>query len=61
MHKYCMALDLKENEELIQEYGQWHQESRPEIKESILAAGMESVEIYRTSNRLFMVMETKPS
>ncbi len=41
-----MALDLKEDEKLIQEYEQWHQESWPEIKESILDAGVDSMEIY---------------
>ena len=30
----------------------------PEIRESIVDAGITSMEIYRTGNRLFMIMET---
>jgi L-rhamnose mutarotase len=33
----------------------------PEILESIKDAGIEEMEIYRTGNRLFMIMETNDS
>ncbi len=57
MTRYCLALDLKEDTELIAEYEYWHQNGWPEIKKSILDAGITDMEIYRTGNRLFMIME----
>ena len=33
----------------------------PEIAASLTAAGIERLEIYRTGNRLFMVMEVSPA
>src|ERR1700754_4536057 len=61
MKRYCLALDLIEDNKLIHEYEQWHQSIWPEIKKNILDSGITSMEIYRTGNRLFMIMETDPS
>ena len=36
----------------------YHQKVWPEILESITSSGIESLDIYRVSNRLFMIMET---
>jgi len=58
MKRYCLALDLKNDETLIREYELYHQNVWPEILESIRAAGIAHMEIYRTGNRLFMIMET---
>ena len=60
MKKHCLALDLKDDPALIAEYERWHQHENtwPEIKKSIRDSGITSMEIYRTGNRLFMVMET---
>jgi L-rhamnose mutarotase len=58
MRKYCLALDLKEDKNLIAEYEHYHRDIWPEIKDSIHASGILSMEIYRTGNRLFMIMET---
>ncbi|SRR5258706_9180866 len=58
MHRYCLALDLKEEESLIAEYEEYHQNVWPEIVASIKDSGIEQMEIYRTANRLFMIMET---
>ena len=57
MHRYCLALDLKNDPALIAEYETWHQEVWPEIIESIRTEGIESMQLYRFSNRLFMIME----
>jgi len=59
MKKYCLALDLVDDPALIQEYEYWHkpENGSAEIKKSILDAGITSMEIYRTGNRLFMIME----
>ena len=58
MKRYCLALDLVDDPLLIAEYEQYHTAIWPEIKESILQAGITGMEIYRLGNRLFMIMET---
>jgi len=54
---FALTLDLKDDPVLIQEYEDYHQAVWPEIKESILRAGVLNMEIYRWKNRLFMTME----
>ena len=58
MKRYCLALDLKNDETLIADYEEYHRNVWPEILTSIKDAGIEKMEIYRISNRLFMIMET---
>ena len=58
MKRYCLALDLKNDAELISEYEAYHKDFRPEIKDSITVSGIINMEIYRLDNRLFMIMET---
>ena len=58
MKKYCLALDLKNDPTLIEEYIRYHGKIWPEIKDSITVAGIVNMEIYHTGNRLFMIMET---
>lgn len=58
MKTYCLALDLKDNPTLIDEYEKHHQNVWPEILESIKSSGIASMKIYRTGNRLFMIMYT---
>jgi L-rhamnose mutarotase len=58
MKRYCLALDLKDDPTLIAEYEKLHQESWPENLKAIKDAGIEVMEIYRTGNRMFMIMET---
>jgi L-rhamnose mutarotase len=57
--KYCFALDLKEDETLMEAYIENHKKVWPEILQQIKSTGVECMEIYRVSNRLFMIMETK--
>ena len=54
----CLALDLKDDPALIDEYARLHARIWPEIAASIREAGIVSMEIWRTGNRLTMVMET---
>ncbi|MDB5118807.1 MAG: hypothetical protein JWN56_25 [Sphingobacteriales bacterium] len=63
MKKYCLALDLVNDEALIAEYENWHKGENvwPEIKASITNNGITNLEIFRTGNRLFMIMETDDS
>ena len=58
MKKYCLALDLKDDPESIRTYIQWHQNVWPEIEESIKESGIQTMEIYRVENRLFMIILT---
>jgi L-rhamnose mutarotase len=57
MKRYCLALDLKDDPELILEYQDYHTKVWPEILKSIKGSGIETMEIYRAGNRLFMIME----
>lgn len=58
MKRYCLTLDLKDDPELIAEYERYHQDVWPEIKASITGSGITEMQIYRFTNRLFMIMET---
>jgi L-rhamnose mutarotase len=58
MERYCLTLDLKDDPALIAEYEKYHREVWQEIKKSIFDSGINSMEIYRFDNRLFMIMET---
>src|SRR5664279_3858999 len=58
MKRYCLALDLKNDDALIHEYEEYHRRVWPEILESISASGIKKMEIYRFGNRLFMIMDT---
>ncbi len=57
--RYCLALDLKDNPKLIEQYKAWHNPDKiwPTITESIRKSGIVDMEIYLTGNRLFMIME----
>lgn len=57
MNRYCLALDLKDDAALIAEYEKMHREVWPEIVSSIKKADVQNLEIYRTGNRLFMILE----
>lgn len=59
MKRYCLALDLKNDTELIATYEEYHKAVWPEILTSIKDAGILAMEIYRIENRLFMIMETE--
>ncbi|MBT1704080.1 L-rhamnose mutarotase [Chryseosolibacter indicus] len=57
MKRYCLALDLKDDADLIKEYEAYHRNIWSDIERSIKDAGIEQMEIYRVSNRLFMIIE----
>jgi len=56
MKKYCLACDLKEDEMGIRAYDHFHQNVWPEVKDSLKESGILDMEIYRTGNRLFMII-----
>ena len=53
------ALDLKDDPALIAEYERWHQPENiwPDIVDSIRAAGIRDLEIFRAGNRLVMALD----
>ena len=57
--RYCLALDLKDDAALIDEYEAHHRRVWPEILESIASSGILSMEIYRLQNRLMMIMQVE--
>nr|WP_315246031.1 L-rhamnose mutarotase [uncultured Flavobacterium sp.] len=57
MQKFCLALDLKNDPDLIAEYIEFHKNVWPEIQKSILDSGIISLEIYNVADRLFMIIE----
>jgi L-rhamnose mutarotase len=63
MKKYCLALDLVGDPKLIVEYENLHKKENawPEITKSISDSGISNMEIYRTGNRLFMIIEADDS
>lgn len=61
MTRHCLALDLKDDPALIAAYEEHHRKVWPEILKTIRDAGIEQMEIYRTGNRLFMIMEVNES
>jgi L-rhamnose mutarotase len=62
MTRLFYALDLKDDPESIEEYDRWHQADRiwPDIVQSLRAAGIEDAEIFRTGNRLVLVLDVPP-
>ena len=61
MKRHILALDLKDDLQSIEKYKKLHQKVWPEIEESILNSGIEWMEIYQVSNRLFMILEVNES
>jgi L-rhamnose mutarotase len=57
IRRYCLALDLKDDPQLIAEYKRYHEKIWPEITKSIKDSGIEDLEIYLLGTRLFMIME----
>lgn len=57
MRRYCLALDLQDDPELIAEYKRYHEHVWPEITSSIRDAGILDMQIYHLGTRLFMIME----
>tara|TARA_Y100000996_G_scaffold388747_1_gene348561 strand:+ start:50 stop:394 length:345 start_codon:yes stop_codon:yes gene_type:complete len=55
--KYCFALDLKNDPQIIQTYIDYHKNVWPGIYKSIKDSGIKHLEIFHTHDRLFMVIE----
>lgn len=60
MKRFALTLDLIDDEESIQEYEQHHAKGAawPEVTQHDIDAGILNIEIFRTGNRMFMLLET---
>ena len=59
MKTFYLALDLVDDPIRIQEYEAHHQKVAPEILKSITDSGITNMILYRTGNRLFMIIEAE--
>jgi L-rhamnose mutarotase len=57
MKNFYLALDLKNEQHLIEEYEAYHKNVWPEIIEKIKESGIVNCEIFRVQNRLVMRLE----
>lgn len=58
MKRYCFTLDLKNNETSIEKYERLHTNIAPEIHDNITRTNITRMDIYRTNNRMFMIIDT---
>jgi L-rhamnose mutarotase len=58
INRYCFALDLINDESLINKYIQYHKNVWPEILISLKDSGIVDAEIYHTQDRLFLLIDT---
>jgi L-rhamnose mutarotase len=60
--RYLLALDLRPDDELIRAYEEYHAPGNvwPPVLDSLREAGIREMQIYRTGNRLVMVIEAEP-
>jgi len=59
MRRFCLMLDLKDDEALIAEYKRYHADVWPEVKASLVDAGIEEMEIFLAGTRLVMIIDVK--
>ena len=59
MQRLVYALDLHDDPELIAEYEAWHRRDRiwPSIIDSLRRSGITNLEIFRTGNRLILIID----
>jgi L-rhamnose mutarotase len=57
MKRFCLTLDLKDDQKAIALYDEYHRNVWPEIQKSLGDSGILSMQIYRAANRLFMIIE----
>lgn len=62
LRRFCFALDLEEEPELIERYKWWHRPGGPPaaVTRSLRAADIREVEIWVCGSRLFMLLEAGP-
>jgi L-rhamnose mutarotase len=57
MPRHCLTLDLKDDATAIAEYKRYHVRIWPEVRKSLLDAGVREMEIYLLGTRMSMIMD----
>ena len=59
MKRFVFALDLADDPQAIAEYEAWHRADRiwPSVVASLRQSGLTALEIFRTGNRLCLILE----
>jgi L-rhamnose mutarotase len=57
MPRHCLTLDLQDDPKKIAEYKRYHEKIWPEVRDSLLNAGVFAMEIYLVGTRMFMIMD----
>ncbi|MEN2281618.1 L-rhamnose mutarotase [Algoriphagus sp. SE2] len=60
MQRFCLTLDLIDDPDSIKEYEEYHAAGNawPEVTQHDIDCGVTNIEIFRTGNRMFMILET---
>lgn len=61
MPRHCLTLDLKNDVTAIAEYKRYHVKIWPEVRQSLIDAGVLKMEIYLLGTRMFMIMDVDES
>ncbi|MBR8061941.1 L-rhamnose mutarotase [Burkholderia ambifaria] len=56
--RYCLALDLKDDPDLIARYEEHHRAVWPDVLRHLREHGVRGMEIFRLGTRMTMVMDT---
>jgi L-rhamnose mutarotase len=57
MPRHCLTLDLQDDPRKIADYKRHHEKIWPEVRDSLLNAGVTTMEIYLVGTRMFMIMD----
>ena len=58
MKSYAMALDLRDDAEVIERYKEYHRAVWPEVLDGLKSIGISKMKIFLRGSRLFMYLET---
>jgi L-rhamnose mutarotase len=61
MKSFAMALDLRDDPEVIAEYKRYHREVWPEVISGLRSVGILKMKIFLKGTRMFMYIETEDS
>ena len=61
MKSFAMALDLRDDPEVIAEYKRYHREVWPEVISGLRSVGILKMKIFLKGTRMFMYVETEDS
>ena len=59
MHRHVLAVDLKDDPQVVDAYVEHHRRVWPEVRRSLQAAGLRGMEIFLLGRRLVMIVETE--